>query len=84
MVIGMNNGRALKIIINEINKLTQVDKITMNSSLESLGINSISFIKLIVAIENELGFEFEYEHLNMKKYLIINDLVQYVAGRIGD
>lgn len=49
-----------------------------NDDLTKLGMNSISFIKMVVEIEGEFGFEFEDEALDYNKFTSLNLLCDYV------
>lgn len=51
-------------------------------SLEAVGINSVGFIRLVVAIENQFGFEFDDEMLNMELFQVIGDLISYIERKI--
>ena len=46
-------------------------------------IDSITFVKIIVALEEEFGFEFEDEMLSFSKIASVEDLVNYVESRLG-
>ena len=54
---------------------------TMQSTIENLLINSISFIKLIVCLEEEFNFQFEDEALNKNYFSTIEDIFKYVEER---
>jgi len=45
-------------------------------------IDSITFIKMIVALEEEFEFEFEDEMLSVSKINNINDLANYVENHL--
>ena len=49
-----------------------------NDDLTKLGMNSISFIKMIVEMEKEFDFEFEDEALDYNKFTSMNLLCDYV------
>ena len=55
-------------IITEQSNLTKAaDEISIDSSLQSIGMDSISFIKVVVEIENNFGIEFPEEKLIMSE-----------------
>ena len=64
-----------------INNATQ--RLDANDDLSQLGMNSLTFIKLVVSIENELGLEFEDEALNNNKFASLSALCAYVEDRIN-
>jgi len=53
-----------------------------NDDLTKLGVNSISFIKMVVALENEFNFEFEDEALDYNKFKSLNMLHNYVENQM--
>ena len=66
--------KVIRIIKNNLNLGSDADKLTKFDNLEYWGINSILFVKLVVAFEDDdLYFE------NFKK---ISDLVDYLYERI--
>ncbi len=61
-----------------------IGEIDLNQNLIEQGVNSIIFIKVVIAIEKEFGFEFEDKDLNLDNFLNLDKLVDYVAKRIKD
>lgn len=59
-----------------------IEQITGEDDLINLGMDSINVTKLIVAIENEFGFEFDDESLSLKNFRNLNLLVACVESRI--
>ena len=53
-----------------------------NDDLTQLGMNSISFIKMVVALESEFGFEFEDEALDYNKFTSLNILCDYIKNML--
>lgn len=53
-----------------------------NDDLLQLGINSISFIKIVVDIERIFSFEFEDEALDFNKFASFNSLCSYVENQM--
>ena len=53
-----------------------------NDDLSKLGMNSISFIKMVVALEGEFNFEFEDEALDYNKFASLNSLCDYVEEQM--
>lgn len=76
----------IRLKLNEMLKETSelkdvVDEIDDENDLASIGINSIGFVKLIVKIEGEFGFQFDDEYLDYTKFKTVNDLVLYVLEK---
>ena len=53
-----------------------------NDDLNKLNMNSISFIKMVVAIESEFNFEFEDEALDYNRFTSLNSLCNYVEEQM--
>lgn len=51
-------------------------------ALDSLGINSVNFIKFVVDIETEFDIEFDDNDLNFNNFKNIACLVDYVEARL--
>jgi len=70
-------------IIMENAELTvPIDQVGNEDDLMSLGMDSINSIKVIVAIEQEYGFEFNDDDLNFENFRNIRKLVLYIESRI--
>lgn len=51
--------------------------------LENVGMNSISFIKLLVFIEDTYDIEFDDEDLIIQKYVVYADIIDKVCNMIS-
>lgn len=79
--IGIDNIN--KIIIGLINRRTEKgEKITENSKLTDIGIDSISYMEVIVEIEEKYGFKFEDDKLSFKEISTVGELAEYVKEMI--
>lgn len=54
----------------------QIDSVTSES------LDSITFVKMVVALETEFDFEFGDEMLSVAKFETIGQLVEYVKAQI--
>ena len=52
----------------------KLDVSALDQDLRVLGLNSISFIKLIIAIENEFNIEMEDEYLELENFTTLQHL----------
>ena len=59
------------------------EKITSKSDFLSLGLDSITFITIIVAIEEKFMFEFDDEMLILTAFPDIEAMIHYVKSKIG-
>ncbi|NGP62436.1 non-ribosomal peptide synthetase [Paenibacillus thiaminolyticus] len=57
------------------------EEIGPHSHLSDLGIHSITFIKMIVALETAFDFEFPSEDIDAAKYVTVQDVVAYVESK---
>lgn len=69
--------KALEIIRENIS----LETISLEMSLEELDVDSITFIKIIVAIESEFDFEFDDEKLLFSAFPTIQTMIDYVKER---
>lgn len=60
-----------------------ITEVGNNDDLFNLGMNSITSIKIVVAMEQEFDFEFEDEKLTMDTMRTINSLYEYLNQRLG-
>ncbi len=52
--------------------------INKSNVLEDIGIDSLTFIKIIIEIENEFSFEFEDSAVSLYAFSTMQDLIEYV------
>ncbi|WP_341282692.1 phosphopantetheine-binding protein [Paenibacillus sp. FSL H8-0537] len=71
------NARFNEILQKNIELLT-IDESVLQSDLETVGLNSISFVKLIVALENEFDVEFENEILIIDHFATLGQFKESV------
>lgn len=55
------------------------DFVTMK--LQDMGINSITFIQIVVELEECFGFEFNDEDLDYEKFIYLSDLYEYIKEK---
>ena len=59
------------------------DNITFETNLGDISLDSLTFIEVIVRIEQEFGIEFDDEDLNIDDCGTIGDVIHYVEGKIN-
>lgn len=73
-------------IIDVVDKIMETDSVkeylSQNDDLTQVGLNSILFIKLVVAIETEFDIQFDDEDLDYKKFASLKSLCNYVEEKI--
>lgn len=55
-----------------------------NVSMDEMGFSSISYIKLLVLIENEFDIEIPDDYLQLYEFPTIGSIVDYIAGSISE
>ena len=69
---------------DKANGANNKNKINLNDEFQSIGIDSIAFIKLVVDIEETYGFEFDDEMLTFEAVPNLNTLINYVASKVNE
>ena len=61
-----------------------VDELSSEKNLKDFGINSLIFIRIMVDIESEFGFEFSDEDLNVdsEKLSMVESFIEYIISKI--
>jgi acyl carrier protein len=57
------------------------DRVTLDASLKNLGADSLFFVELVVALEEE--FQIGLPDEDAERLVSIQDVVRYVASRLG-
>ena len=74
--------KALSIIKSNLEaKIT--DEISLDTDFTSIGVDSITFIKVVVALEVEFDFEFDDEMLLITKFPTIKTMVEYIESKVN-
>lgn len=58
-------------------------KLHDDTLLENVGMNSISFIKLLLFIEDTYEVEFEDADLNIENYVVYSDIIDKICEMIS-
>lgn len=74
----------INIIKNKVNLRIPINEITNESPLEEIGIDSLSFLRIIIEIESEFGFEFNMEDLNNQNFQTLGCVISYIKENIND
>ena len=75
-------SKVLKVVSDVLPEI-DVDNIDMSAELtKKYGINSVSLIQIIVALEQEFGILYEDSELALGLYYDMNDLVDSVAAKV--
>lgn len=69
-------------ILKVIKEIIENDDINLNQSLKEIGCNSITFVKLVVQIEEIYNIEFDDDVLMVDKFSSVDSLVKYIVQKI--
>lgn len=58
-----------------------MDKISLNQPLTDLNLNSLTFVKFVVALESEFGIEVEDENLRMNLFANLQEIITFIENR---
>ncbi|ETT65429.1 hypothetical protein C173_20416 [Paenibacillus sp. FSL R7-277] len=73
----------LKAILEDLN-IEGVDSIQVNDSLADYGLNSAGLLRLILAVEEQFGFQFKDEDFDSENFETLESLITYIARRKED
>ncbi|WP_379133798.1 acyl carrier protein [Paenibacillus sp. sgz500958] len=57
-----------------------LDQIGPDDNLAELGVNSITFIRLVLAAELEFGLSWDDEELDYANFSTINNIIEYISS----
>lgn len=72
--------RAFEVIISNLSEKVS-DNISLDMDFKSIGLDSITFLKTIVALECEFDFEFDNDMLLNTKFPTVKSMVKYVEAK---
>lgn len=67
-----------KLLKDEFDIEDEIDDTHLEMDYRSLGINSIDFIKLLVAVEKKFKFKFNIEDLDGEKIKSLKDIILFI------
>jgi acyl carrier protein len=70
-------------VIASIFSNNEIKNVTLHTQFSELGIDSVSFIQLIVEMENEFDIEFSDDDLMISEFETIKDLVARIENLLG-
>jgi acyl carrier protein len=81
----MNNdieAKIIKILKEYLGATYDFDEAVLNKPILSFGINSISFVTIVILIEQAFEFEFDVNNLDINNFSNIRCLISYVESEI--
>ena len=73
--------KVIQILKEQLEETTPGITVEPEDGLAELGINSVTFIKLAVRLEEEFGFEFGDEELDSSRFATAGSVIEYVRQR---
>ena len=61
-----------------------VTDMTKEDLLTKIGIHSLNFLRLIVAVEDTFGFEFDNDYLDLNQFSDVQSLITYIESNIEE
>ncbi|MNW49001.1 Phosphopantetheine attachment site [compost metagenome] len=80
--MNINVMEFLEETIKKYGKTKKEIDLNQNTELDSLNIDSISFIKIVVHIEEVLNIQFDDDFLLKEQFETIGDLEQYLLNKM--
>lgn len=71
--------RVLMILRDNVDDPEALDTMGMDDDLSVLGINSMTFIKLVLSMEMEFGVSWDDEELDFRHFSTIHNIMQYLS-----
>lgn len=75
-----------EIIANKLDLNIAAADVTPDAALfeEGLGLDSIAIVELIALVEDEFGFEFDEDHLNLEAFHDVQTLADFIAEQTNE
>ncbi|TVX91626.1 acyl carrier protein [Paenibacillus agilis] len=76
-------AKVIEILKDNVDDPQMLESIDPDDDLSSLGINSMTFIKLVIATEMEFGVAWNDEDLDFRNFSTINQIMNYISLNQG-
>ena len=60
------------------------EEVDIDTPLKSLSLDSLSFINLIIEIEETYDIDFSFDELDIKKWNNVNDFIQTIKEKLNE
>ena len=74
--------RAFNVIAANLD--SKIDNVTLETAFAGVGVDSITFITIVVALEGEFDFEFDDEKLLITEFPTIRAMINYVESKVDN
>jgi len=75
--------KAFNTIISNLGLIVD-GNISLETVFTDIGLDSITFVKIIVDLENEFKFEFDHEKLLLNEFTTVKSMIGYIESKISD
>ncbi|NMA31936.1 MAG: acyl carrier protein [Candidatus Methanofastidiosa archaeon] len=72
--------RAFDVIVSNLDSKT--GDVMLETAFAGAGVDSITFVKIVVALEGEFDFEFDDEMLLITVFPTIKSMIEYVESKV--
>lgn len=72
-------ARVINILKENLEDSVELDTLKPDDDLSALGINSVTFIKLVIGAELEFGITWNEEELDYRDFSTINNIVNFIT-----
>ncbi|MCD1260593.1 acyl carrier protein [Paenibacillus athensensis] len=72
--------RVITMLRENLDDVGGLESIHPDADLSALGVNSMTFIKLVVAMEMEFGVSWDDEDLELSNFLTVNNIIDYIQS----
>lgn len=73
-------AKIFQVIASNLN--SEIGHVTLETGFSDAGVDSITFIKIVVALESEFDFEFDDEMLLITAFPTIKSMIEYVETKV--
>ncbi|ACL75347.1 phosphopantetheine-binding protein [Ruminiclostridium cellulolyticum] len=77
----LNIARIRELLKETMEMEGDIDTVSPDEDLTNIGMNSVSFIQVIVAFEEEFEIQFEEEDLDIEHFRTINSILEFLKTK---
>lgn len=74
----------IRLTLSNVLNIADVSSISLQDSLEDIGLDSINFIMLIVMLEDAFGIQIPEDKLEYKNFQTIEKIQKSIGGLVND
>lgn len=74
--------KIIMVILEQLNVNLTKEQVSESSKLEDIGVHSLNFVQVIVALEDEFNVEFDDNELEISRFHTVQDLYEELVTLI--